>query len=625
MQSPFPVLCFLVAILLPLPEISAEQSSEKPFFDKPVYQHGISLLHELKYPEDFTHFEYANPDAPKGGRIVLASESRVGNLSGYRSSELPSAPGLGQTYDRLFVRTGDELSAFYGWLANGVALSSDNKSLYVRLHPAARWHDDVPITTEDIQFTYKEVLQSVFGQASLAPWIEELEITGTREFIVHHRDEFTPSNIQALMAFRVRPAHYWKDRDPTKATLIPPIASGPYKIKDFDRDYIVYERVKDYWGRDIPINRGRFNFEEIRYDVYRDTTVAREGFRKGLFDVHFESNMGQWFSAYDIPALEQGWIKKDTRTVTKFIGMQSAIALNTRREQLSDIRVREALTVALDFEWQNRVFHYDSRVRARSYFSGSQFAITGTPNGEELALLNRFRDQLDPRIFTHPFTIPASPGMGLHRQGLERAQSLLAEAGWSIKEGQLMNANSEQFTLDLLTQNPANQRMLLPYVETLKLLGIDARLRLVDSVVAINLLRERDYDAYVRGHDFLNPPGAELRGAFSSQTAEIQMSYNMAGIRNPIIDALIEEVERATNIETATSALKALDRVLLWGFYNIPLQAPEGERFLLWDKFGRPGRESVARYEYLVGSSLRVIDGWWFDLEKAAKLTIAGK
>ena len=615
MESPFPVLCVLAAVLLPLPAIG----------EKPSYQHGISLLHDLKYPRDFTHFEYANPDAPKGGRIVLASEWRVGNLSGYHSSELPSAPGLGQTYDRLFIRTGDELSAFYGWLASGMVLSPDNKSLYVRLHSAARWHDGVPITTEDILFTYEEVLQSVFGQASLAPWVEELEITGSHEFIVHHKDEFTASSLQSMMAFRVRPAHYWKDRDPTKATLIPPVASGPYRIKKFDRDYIVYERVDDYWGRDIPINRGRFNFDEIRYDVYRDTTVAREGFRKGLFDVHFESNMGQWFSSYDIPAFEQGYLKKDTRPITKFIGMQTAIALNTRREHLRDVRVREALTMALDFEWQNRVFHYDSRERARSYFAGSQFAATGIPTGEELQQLSRFRDQLDPRVFTQPFKLPTSPGRGLHRHGLERAQALLAGAGWRIKEGRLVNDDGVQFKLDLLTQNSAFQRMLLPYVQALKLLGIDANLRLVDSVLAINLLRERDYDAYVRGYEFLNPPGAELRGAFSSQTAEVQMSYNMAGVRNPVIDALIVEAERAVDINAATSALKALDRVLLWNFYNIPLHAPEGERFLLWDKFGRPKHESVARYEYLVGSSLRVIDSWWFDTQKAAKLTAVGK
>lgn len=591
---------------------------------EPEYQHGISLLHELKYPADFTHFEYANPDAPKGGRIVLSTTMNIGNFSGYRSQELSSAPGLGQTYDRLFIRTGDELSAFYSWLAEGMALSPDLKSLHVRLHDSARWHDGEPITTRDVKYTYDEILQSVFGKAALEPWVEKLEITGPHDLVIHHRGQFTPTNLHALMAFRIRPAHYWADRDPQKETLVPPVASGPYRIKKFDRGYIVYERVDDYWGRDLPINRGRFNFDEIRYEVYRDSTVAREGIRKGLFDVHFEPEVRHWANSYDVPALEKGWLIKDTRPVTKFIGMQTVIAFNTRRERFRDVRVREALTLAMDFEWQNRVFHHSSQRRALSYFASSQFASTATPSGAELELLSRFREQLPGRVFSEPFALPISPGRGQHREALERARSLFASAGWQVKAGRLVNATGEQFQLVILTQNPAYQRMLLPYIEALKLLGIDAKLRLSDSVLAINLLREWDYDAYVRGHDFLNPPGVELRGAFSSKTADLRMSYNMAGIRDPIVDALIEQAEQAGTIEAATTALKALDRVLLWSFYHIPLHATEETRFLLWDKFGRPAQESVARYENLVGSSLRILDSWWFDPEKAARLKLEG-
>jgi microcin C transport system substrate-binding protein len=335
--------------------------------------------------------------------------------------------------------------------------------------------------------------------------------------------------------------------------------------------------------------------------------------------------MGHWFNSYDVPALERGWIKRETRPVTKFIGMQALIAFNTNRERFRDVRVREALTLVLDFEWQNRVFHHSSQERALSYFANSQFAATGAPSGAELALLSRFRDQLDGRVFTEPFTLPVSPGRGQHREGLKRARSLLAAAGWQVEAGRLVNTSGEQFQLDLLTQNPAYRRILLPYVAALKLLGIDVRLRLADSVLVINLLRERNYDAYLRGGGVLNPPVAELRGAFHSKTADIQMSWNMAGIRNPIVDALIEEAERAGTIEAATTAIKALDRVLLWGFYHVPLHATEDERFLLWDKFGRPEHEAVARFEHLVGSSLRVIDGWWFDTQAAAKLAIVGK
>ena len=337
-----------------------------------------------------------------------------------------------------------------------------------------------------------------------------------------------------------------------------------------------------------------------------------------MFDVHFETDIGHWFESYDIPALDKGWLRRDTRQVTKFIGMQAAIAFNTDRERFRDVRVREALTMALDFEWQNRVFRHGAQHRARSYFASSQFAATGMPSGEELELLSRYRDQLPARVFSEPFALP-------HRPALERARTLLASAGWTVAGGRLVNADGEQFQLDLLTQNPAYRRVLLPYVETLKLLGIDVRLRLLDSLIAVNFLRERDFDAYLRGHDFLNPPVGELRSYFGSKTADMEMSGNVSGIRDPVVDALIEEAERAGTIEAVTAALGALDRVLLWGFYHVPLHASEEERFLWWDKFGRPEHEAVARYEYLVGSSLRILDSWWFEPGKAARFAHVGK
>ena len=372
----------------------------------------------------------------------------------------------------------------------------------LRLHDTARWHDGIPITTRDVRFSYDELMKTVFGKAYLESWVKRLEVIGPRDLAIHHRDVFTNPNLSALVWFRIRPAHYWTGRDPKKATLDPPVGNGPYRIREFDRGYIVCERVDDYWGRDLPIHRGRHNFDEIRYEVYRDATVAREGFRKGLFDIHFASDIRHWIDSYDIPAVEKGWLLKDTRRVTKFIGMQTAIAFNTDGERFRDVRVREALTMALDFEWQNRVFRYSSQQRALSYFANSQFGTIGTPSGEELELLSRFRDQLPERIFSEPFALPVSSGRSRHRPALEHARTLLADAGWRVKAGHLVNASE----LDLRTQNPAYRRVLLPYVETLKQLGIDVRLRLVDSLLAVNFLRERNFDAYVRGHDFLNPP-----------------------------------------------------------------------------------------------------------------------
>ena len=436
---------------------------------------------------------------------------------------------------------------------------------------------------------------------------------GPKEIVVRHQDVFTNSNLVALTWFRIRPAHYWAERDPGTATLTPPVGSGPYRVADFGRGHVLYERVDDYWGRDLPIHRGRFNFDAIRYDVYRDATVARESFRKGLLDIYFETDIRHWVSSYDVPAIATGHLLRDTRKVRKFIGAQMAIALNTDHERLRDVRVREALTLAMDFEWQNRVFQHGSQVRAASYFTGSTFAATGGPTRAELELLEPFRDQLPQRVFTEAFELPVSTGSGRDRFALMRARTLLAEAGWQIREGRLVNDEDQPFALEILSQNPASQRILLPYIESLKLLGVDVHLRLMDNVATVNLLRERRFEAYVRGHDFLNPPTGELHSYFASGTVDMPGGGNLAGIRDPVVDALIDAAVQADSIEAVTAACRALDRVLLWGFYHVPLSAPQEERFLYWNKFGRPEHEAVAQYEYLTQSSLRVLDSWWLD------------
>ena len=307
----------------------------------------------------------------------------------------------------------------------------------------------------------------------------------------------------------------------------------------------------------------------------------------------------------------------ETRSVQKFIGLATGIVLNLDQQRLRDVRVREALTLALDFEWQNRVFQYGSQTRATSYFANSPFAATGPPTQAELAVLARYRDRLPERVFTEAFRLPVSNAAGLNRSALERARDLLAEAGWTLTDGRLANAAGRPFELELTTQNPSQRRVLLPYIQSLKTLGIDARLRLLDNVAWVNHLRRRDFDAYVRGHDFLNPPLGELQSYFGSGTADLELGGNMAGLRNPIVDALIDRAERTVgSLDEAMTACRALDRVLLWGFYHIPLNIPDEERFVRWDRFARPEGEAVAKYEYLVGSSVRILDSWWIDPEK---------
>ena len=579
--------------------------------DQPPYQHGISLLHDLKYPADFAHFDYSNPSAPKGGKLTLSTTWPVRNLSGAWGTGVSNAAGLERTMERLFVRSADEQSALYGLLVDGVALSQDRKSLFMRLHPAARWHDGVPITARDVRFSYDAMdATSLAGKVYYRSWVESFEVVNDRELVIRHRDVFTHSNLLALTTFPVRPAHYYAERDPGKVTLEPPLVSGPYRIAGFDRNHITYERVPDYWARDLPVNRGRHNFDTIRYDVYRDATVAREAFRKGLLDIFFETDVRYWNTAYDATATNAGRLLKDTRRVGKAIGQERTLTFNLERELFLDTRVREALTLAFDFEWQNRVFHYDSQYRALSYFAGSSLAARGLPSKEEIALLAPYRDQLPERVFAEPFQLPVSVGRGPNRPSLEQARRLLADAGWTLVDGRLENADGKPFALEIATQNAWAKRLLLPYIDSLAHLGIDAGLRLLDNVTAVRFKRERRFDMYFRSLDLLNPPMAQLRTYFGSANAEVGMGGNLAGIRDPVVDSLVELAQRAPTMEAAAVICRALDRVLLWGFYHIPLNMPEEERFLYWDRFGRAD-ESVAAYEYLDGGLARVIDSWW--------------
>ena len=579
--------------------------------EPPPYRHGISLLHDLKYPADFAHFDYSNPSAPKGGSLTLSTTWPVRNLSGAWGTGVSNAGGLERTMDRLFVRSADEESALYGSLADGVALSDDKKTLYIRLHEDARWHDGVPITTVDIAYSYEAMEStSLAGRMYLQSWIEFFEVVNDRELVIHHRDVFTHSNLLALTTFPVRPAHYYADRDPGKVTMEPPLVSGPYRVHEFDRNHITYKRVDDYWGRNLPINRGRHNFETIRYDVYRDATVAREAFRKGLLDIFFETDVRYWNTAYDTSAPNAGRLRKGIRRVGKSIGQERTLTFNLEREMFHDARVREALTYALDFEWQNRVFHYDSQSRALSYFAGSSLAAVGLPSEEETALLAPYRDQLPERVFTEAFRLPVSVARGPNRTGLEQARRLLADAGWTLVDGRLQDADGKPFSLEIAMQNAWAKRLLLPYVDALASLGIDARLRLLDNVTAVRFKRERRFDMYFRGLDFLNPPMGQLITYFGSANAEAGRGGNLAGIRDPVVDELIELAQRAPDMETAVTVCRALDRVLLWGFYHIPLNMPAEERFLYWDKFGRPD-ESAFMFEYLDGGLARVVDSWW--------------
>lgn len=575
----------------------------------PSYQDGISLIHELKYPSGFTHFDWVNPSAPKGGSLLLATKRPIRNFSGAWNTSVQSADGIHKTADRLFIKSADEPAAVYGLLADGVALSSDRKSLYVRLHEAARWHDGQPLTTVDIQYSF-DVLDKTALHISYAvrAAIASLEILNPREFVLHHRNQFKQDDINFLTTVQIRPAHYYSDRDPSKATLEPPIGSGPYRVADFDHGYVKYERVADYWGRDLPVNRGRHNFDTIRYDVYRDATVARQAVKKGLFDVFVEGDNMHWHESYH--DLQELGLARDTHRSESNIGPRWVLAFNLNREKFRDVRVREALALMFDFEWQNRVFHYGSQRRATGYFVGSPYSAATLPSPEELTILQPYRDRLDERVLNDIFELPVAEGRGVNRMALERAHKLLFDAGWRLDEGRWKDALGRPLVVEVATENGWAKRLLLPYVDALVRLGIDAHLRFLDNVAAVSYRRNRKFDLYLKNYDMPNPPFSLLPLAFSSTAAEANNGGNLNAISEPVVDDLIARALKAPNLTEATPVLKSLDRVLSWGFYDILLNVPDEERFVYKEKFGRPSN-GQANFVFFVDGFVTSIDSWW--------------
>ena len=576
------------------------------------FRHGIAFFHDLKYPADYTHLDYLNPDAPKGGELVLATQSAFNTLAPMSVRGVGAPQGFWFTYDTLLIRAGDEVSAFYGRLADGVAVTDDGLGMVFRIHPDARWRDGVPITARDVVYTLDMRRNQPEGRMYFS-FIADVEVLDDRHVVVRLHSPITLNNIIMIQFTSILPEHYWRDRDPSASTLDPPLTSGPYRISAIKQGrFIEYELDPEYWGRDIPVNRGRYNFEKVRYDVYRDATVIRESFRKGLIDIWTETDVRYWHDSFDTPAFAKGWVKKIRRHFGIEVGVRSNIALNNRRAKFKDRRVREALTLAMDFDWQNRTLHMGHHKRAHSFWPDTILSATGAPSDGELALLERFRDQLPSELFDTPFRFSETTSVGDHRKNLVRARQLLSEAGLRMIDGVLTDKAGEPFVIEFLSQNVADTRILLPYLQDLKRLGIAASIRLVESSQYINLRREFDFDAVLKSQDILMPPVIELEATYHSASATDPMSRNVAGIRHPVLDYLITQANLATTLEEMTAACRAIDRVLLWQYYQIPLYAVDLRRTVHWDKFGIPDFE--AKYWPAFP------DGWWYDEARAARI-----
>ena len=578
------------------------------------FRHGIAFYHDLKYPADFRHFDYVNPDAPKGGKWVVPTQVNFNSLAPSGDAGTPAPYAFWLALDRLVERAGDEPAAFYGMLAEGLAVTPDQKTVVFRIRPEARWHDGAPITSRDVAFTIALRQSEIEGRMFYA-FVKRVREIDDRHVALHLHEPLAPSDIITIQWTPILPAHYWSRRDPAEVTMRIPPGSGPYRIASIKQgSYVEYERVADYWGRDMPAARGRFNFDVLRYEVYRDATVIREALRKGLIDAWTEQDFRYWHGAYDTPALEKGWLKKIRRNYGMEIGMRRIITFNLRRPQFMDRRVRRALTLAMDFEWWNRTLQFGYAERAHSYWPDTELAAVGLPSADELILLEEHRDRLPPELFTQPFRFAAVENPARHRANLLRARELLSRAGWTIRDGVLRDEKGKPFRLEFLSQNPEDARLLLPYFKQLARLGIAASVRLTETNQYINRLRAFDFDAMLRDSTILMPPIIELKPFFHTESAAMPLSRNPGGISHPVVDILVEKAILAKTMREVIATCRALDRVLLWEYFQLPLDAVARPRTVYWDKFGRPDFEPRYWPPYP--------DGWWYEPEKAARIKL---
>ena len=592
--------------------LASTSAYSENILDNVELKHGVSFFHDLKYPLGFTHFDYVNPDAPKGGKLVQATQLNFNTLAPHQENAVQPPSQIGMIGDTLLVRAGDEVSAFYGRLADGIGITEDKMAIVFRIHKDAKWNDGVPITPEDVVYTFNALKELIQGSLYLE-FIDSIEVLDNRHLVIRLSSPLTIYNIIMIRYTTILPAHYWRERDTTASTMEIPVTSGPYRMTNVKSGrYVEYKRDPDYWGRDIPVNRGRYNFETMRYEVYRDATVIREAFRKGLVDIWTEEDVRYWHSSYNTPALEKGWIKKIRRQFGVEVGVRRGIALNNRMEKFADRRVRQALTLAMDFEWQNRILHHGYHKRAHSLWPDTPLAATGLPSEDELKLLAPFRDQLPAELYNRPFRFPELTTEEELRTSMETARLLLEQAGWKVTDGVLTNAEGEIFEIRFLTDNAEDSRILLPYFKHLEQLGISSSLRLAESSQYGNRLRNFDFDAVMRNQDILMPPIHELKATYHSESAMVPLSRNVAGVSHPVVDFLVTKASEATTIEQMIASCRALDRVLLWQYYLIPLYAVDLRRTVHWDKFGIPAFEP----QYLPAFP----DGWWYDPEKAARI-----
>jgi microcin C transport system substrate-binding protein len=609
----------LAARRLPLPAWTTSAAAESA---SAVWRHGASPFGDLKYPAGFAHFDYVNVKAPKGGsarQIALGTFDNFNPVVGGVKGTLVQGTEL--LYETLLAPALDEVAAGYGLLAEALSYPNDFSSVSYRLRAAAKWQDGTPVTPEDVIFSYNALKKSNPQAMANYHQVVKAEKTGEREITFTFDGPGNRTLPQVLGQLTVFPKAWWegadkdgKTRDIGSTTLEPPLGSGPYRIKEFQPGRsIIYERVPDYWGGALNVSIGSYNFDELRFDYFRDATVAIEAFKAGAVDWRIENSAKNWATAYDFPAVADKRVILEEFPINN-VAMMQAFAFNIRRTKFQDPRLRLAFNYAFDFEDMNKEIFFGQYKRIGSYFEGTDLAATGLPSSAELELLEPYRDKIPAEVFKKAYANPVSENPAAVRNNLREAVRLLKEAGYEIRDQQLTNSKTgEPFTIELLGNTPLFERVFLFYKPSLERLGIDVTVRTVDEAQYENRLRTWDFDIIIYAWGDTLLPGNELSGYWSTEAADQPGSDNIIGIKNPAVDAMIQRIILAKNRGDLVTAARALDRILLWNQYVVPQWSYNKMRTARWDRFSRP--ELLPKYGVSAFPTV-----WWWDADKAAKV-----
>jgi microcin C transport system substrate-binding protein len=579
---------------------------------KKIISHALALSGVPKYSEDFKHFDYANPDALKGGHVTLGSIGTFDSLNPFIIRGVP-ASGIGLIYDTLTVQSFDEPFTQYGLIATKIEMPEDRSWVIYHLNSKAKFHDGKPTTAIDVVFSFNLLMEK--GDPLYSKYwadVKKVEALDKLRIKFYLGEKSNPELALIIGQLTVFPKHYWEGRDFTKPSLEIPIGSGPFKILEFKPGRsITYKRDDNYWAIDHSVNKGRYNFDTMTYDYYRDPTVSLHAFKAGEYDFRQENVSRAWATAYNGPPFDNGFIIKEEIDNDVNQGMQCFV-FNTRRSLFKDRKVREALAYAFDFEWTNKNLFYGQYTRSTSFFSNSELASSGLPGQEELKILENYRNRLPHEVFEKVYQPPKTDSSGNIRNNIRIALRLLKQAGWEIKGKKLVNKKTgDPFNFEILLIDPTFERVVLPFKRNLARLGIEMSIRVVDTAQFINRRRDYDFDMIITTFSQSESPGNEQREYWSSSAADIPGTRNYAGIKNPVIDEIIELVISAPKREELIYITRVLDRVLLWEHYVIPQWHIAKYRVAYWNKFSRP--KIIPRYS--LG-----FDTWWIDPEKKVKL-----